>query len=100
MKFFVKFMQIILRTGLAIAGVIGGLTLGLSALTGAHQTVRPPHPQIAEQRQALHDRVQRVRSTLKMNQELAKKLQGYSRLAQWYNFNNWPNGLWNNFLNR
>jgi len=81
-------------------GILGGLAF---SLVGMFQSASLPDTQVEIQRKALHDRVQKVRDALQTTQDVPADLGVRSRLAQWYNWNNWPNGwsnYWNNWSNR
>jgi hypothetical protein len=96
MGLFRKLCEVIARRRVAIMSVIGGLALGLSALTSLLQSPRPPEAPIEIQRKELHGRVQRVRDALHTVEGTPVDRVVGSRLAQWYNWGNWSNG-WNKY---
>jgi hypothetical protein len=103
MRLFRKLCEIIAWRRLAVATIVGGLALGLSVLAGVLQGTRAPDGRVEIQRKVLHDRVQRVRDALQTTEGAPVDRVVGSRLAQWYNWGNWPNGwknYWNNWPNR
>jgi len=97
MSLFRKLCELTVRRRLAITSVISGLVLGLSALASLLQSPHPPEAHIETQRKELHRRVQSVRDTLHTLEGAPVDPVIGSRLAQWYNFGNWPNGGWPNY---
>jgi hypothetical protein len=63
---------------------------------GVHAVV--PESEVQAQRKALQTRVARVRAALQIEAGAVVDKGAHSRLAQWYNWGNWPNG-WNNYWN-
>ena len=83
--------------------LVGSAAIGLSMLAGKTSNAAAPQSELEEQREALRDRVARVRAVLEVHADKAIEKKNHTAVAQWYNWGNWRNGWdnnWNNWPNR
>jgi nitric oxide reductase large subunit len=78
--------------------LIAVTTIGVALSSNKPSDAVVPESEVEAQRKALHERVERVRAALTIEAGAVIEPDARSRLAQWYNWGNWPNG-WNNYWN-
>jgi nitric oxide reductase large subunit len=75
---------------------VAAVGVAVSSNKSTHAVV--PGSEVEAQRKALHERVERVRAALTIEAGAVIEPDARSRMVQWYNWGNWPNG-WNNYWN-